>query len=389
MAPGASAVLDIISRQMESTCMNLRPSSGICFMMSSEPKIGSRYCHVAWHVSQLSSMSCSVCRVSSHTPDLCSKGLMKGLARMLWILTIWSSRIIWMSSKPTSVYVPVSLYALAWNSTPSQSTTILSSAFSRLFSFDALVLTFCTSSSLSMIFRFIRSLTLKVKAGSALNDAPTISKIISQWRSFRAGLASSSTSGSSCLKLSISSLRRSTTRSSLFWRPILYASMVLRSTSARMDSTSSSFTLPSVHTTTFCWKVASVVHTARRSRHTFSVITRLDKSSTGSLNSCWYLWNVSPCVRILAMLSCTLSSSSTTVGGSMSGSTKDGAVCRLTCVCMRSSFRVARPLISVLIMFCWRSSMYSFAASMPSKYVCTLSVNESSLTSSCVGTLTL
>jgi hypothetical protein len=43
------------------TLENFAPSSGICLMMSAELKIGSRYSHVAWHVSHWSNMSC-VCK---------------------------------------------------------------------------------------------------------------------------------------------------------------------------------------------------------------------------------------------------------------------------------------------------------------------------------------
>lgn len=40
-------------------CANFSPSSGICFKMSGLLKMGSRYCQVDWHSSQLSSRSCS------------------------------------------------------------------------------------------------------------------------------------------------------------------------------------------------------------------------------------------------------------------------------------------------------------------------------------------
>ena len=46
MHSGFWLVLRITSRQMASTVLNMAPSSGSCCTMSSEPKMGSRYCHV-------------------------------------------------------------------------------------------------------------------------------------------------------------------------------------------------------------------------------------------------------------------------------------------------------------------------------------------------------
>lgn len=78
--------------------------------MSGDEKIGSRYCHVAWHDSQLSKMSCSRRSSASHSAAAASSALMNGDARMDSVLTKWSSSSIWISSTPPTTNVPVSLY---------------------------------------------------------------------------------------------------------------------------------------------------------------------------------------------------------------------------------------------------------------------------------------
>ena len=74
-----------VDKQQDSlahACRNLSPSSGICFMMSGEVKMGSKYCQVAWQASQLSTTSCSLFSVSSHSSASFSRGPMKGDALM-------------------------------------------------------------------------------------------------------------------------------------------------------------------------------------------------------------------------------------------------------------------------------------------------------------------
>ena len=106
---GFSWVLAISSLHMMSTSWNLLPSSGICFTMSSELKMGSRYSQVCWHLSQLSIRSCSVCIIVSRSLTWSLKGLAKGEALIAWIFTIWSSRMAWMSSVEARMKVPESL----------------------------------------------------------------------------------------------------------------------------------------------------------------------------------------------------------------------------------------------------------------------------------------
>lgn len=55
--------------------------------------MGSRYCQVAWQASQLSTTSCSLFSVSSHSSASFSRGPMKGDALMDCVFTIWSSRM--------------------------------------------------------------------------------------------------------------------------------------------------------------------------------------------------------------------------------------------------------------------------------------------------------
>lgn len=57
---------DMSDFQYPSTRANFLPSSGICAMMSSELKMGSRYSQVAWHFSQASRISCMRSSFSSH-----------------------------------------------------------------------------------------------------------------------------------------------------------------------------------------------------------------------------------------------------------------------------------------------------------------------------------
>mmetsp|Transcript_62800 Transcript_62800/g.198892 ORF Transcript_62800/g.198892 Transcript_62800/m.198892 type:complete len:287 (-) Transcript_62800:2989-3849(-) len=154
---GASEVRVMMSRHWLSTSWNFWPSSGICLRMSALEKMGSRYSHVLWHLSQLSSMSCRVVMACSHSV-LCSlKGLAKGEAFMLCTLTIWSSRMVWISSVPPRMKVPVSLYGRHPKTMPSHSDTIFSRLLRREYSLEAVVPMFSTASSLSMTPRRMRS----------------------------------------------------------------------------------------------------------------------------------------------------------------------------------------------------------------------------------------
>mmetsp|Transcript_62799 Transcript_62799/g.198888 ORF Transcript_62799/g.198888 Transcript_62799/m.198888 type:complete len:424 (-) Transcript_62799:2007-3278(-) len=297
-APGALAAFSIMSLHTWSTSWNFWPSSGICFMMSSEEKMGSRYCHVAWHVSQLSRRSCRVCMLSSHPAACSSNGLMNGEARMDWIFTIWSSRIAWMSSTPPRMYVPVSLYSMHRNSTPSQSVTIFSRAFSSEYSLEAFPESAWIRSKWSITPRVIRSETEKSSVG--LCCQLRISKMASQCRSLSAGLASSSTSGITSLNWSMASLRRSTTPSFWLTLPILYALVEKVSTSAVMCATSRFTTGPCSHSWVLAFQSLSAFQSACRLSHSFSVRVRLPKSSLVMLKRSWYPWYVSARRRSVA-----------------------------------------------------------------------------------------
>lgn len=104
----------------DKTWRNLWPSSGIWFMMSGEVKMGSKYCQVAWQASQLSTTSCSLFSVSSHSSASFSRGPMKGDALIDCVFTIWSSRmacitcIVRVNQRLLSPLLPEKLGICAW-----------------------------------------------------------------------------------------------------------------------------------------------------------------------------------------------------------------------------------------------------------------------------------
>ncbi len=130
-------VMAIMSRQCPSTMLNLRPSSGICAMISSEPKIGSRYNQVAWTFSHSSRISWIICRRLLHSRASASKGLMYGEPNIVSALIKWSSNSSWISSTEDKILTPVSLYATRSNTIPAQSSFILPIAFSIEYSLAA------------------------------------------------------------------------------------------------------------------------------------------------------------------------------------------------------------------------------------------------------------
>ena len=140
----------MMSRHSLSTWRNFSPSSGICLTMSSDEKMGSRYSHVCWHLSQLSSSSCRVLRVALHALASSSKGFTNGLAHMPCALTIWSSSSACTSSVPTQGERPRVLVRHAPNSRPSHSLVIFLSVWDSEYSFDACAPTFSSCSSMSM-----------------------------------------------------------------------------------------------------------------------------------------------------------------------------------------------------------------------------------------------
>ncbi len=54
---GSSLTAAMMVRQAASISRKALPSTGICFMISSAPKMGSRYSHLPWHLSHSSRIS--------------------------------------------------------------------------------------------------------------------------------------------------------------------------------------------------------------------------------------------------------------------------------------------------------------------------------------------
>ena len=132
-----------------------------------------------------------------------SNGLMKGLPFIVCVLTMWSSRIVWMSSTEDKIVKPVSLYLLVLNSTGSQSSCIFRKAFSsensyrsadaatRIAAFDALTFDApaLTCSNCSMNGSKPSCNTFfSVVPVSGLRFRWKILDILSQWRSRIPGL---------------------------------------------------------------------------------------------------------------------------------------------------------------------------------------------------------
>ncbi len=106
---GFSAVSAMTLRYSLSTTANRRPSVGICRMMSSLEKMGSRYSHVRCTASHSSTTACTATRVRSHRRASSACGLTKGEPSMVCVLTMWSSSTVFTSSTPRTTCVPVAL----------------------------------------------------------------------------------------------------------------------------------------------------------------------------------------------------------------------------------------------------------------------------------------
>mmetsp|Transcript_13745 Transcript_13745/g.31865 ORF Transcript_13745/g.31865 Transcript_13745/m.31865 type:complete len:305 (-) Transcript_13745:1763-2677(-) len=139
---GLATVIFIVSLNVRSTWSKRSASAGICFLMSSLLKMGSRYSHCACTLSQMSMTSWVTRRNFSQSLARTSKGLMNGDAIMVWVLTMWSSSSISISSTqfPLRMCVPLSRYGGVSNFMGSHSEYILSRVFSRLHSLLALSL---------------------------------------------------------------------------------------------------------------------------------------------------------------------------------------------------------------------------------------------------------
>ena len=112
---------------------------------------------------------------------------------MDWVLTIWSSRIIWMSSMPFRICVPVSRQSMYSKATPIHSPCILSRVRSRLYS----LLAYSLTSSMAWMCLGSSSCRarLRLKLSSAFTAKPMALPILSQCRSRRPGFRSATISG--------------------------------------------------------------------------------------------------------------------------------------------------------------------------------------------------
>ena len=136
----------LLSRHMPSCFLKSLPSSGIWRIMSSEPKMGSRYCHTPCTLSQMSIRSWMSTSLFDQLRARSSNGLIAGEPCIVCDLTMWSSSSACTSSEPDMMNVPVSRYSFIEYSSGCQSLSILSSAFSSENSLEALP---ATSSSTS------------------------------------------------------------------------------------------------------------------------------------------------------------------------------------------------------------------------------------------------
>mmetsp|Transcript_11854 Transcript_11854/g.45913 ORF Transcript_11854/g.45913 Transcript_11854/m.45913 type:complete len:595 (+) Transcript_11854:200-1984(+) len=215
-ALGAAWTTSMIRRHVVSIVLNAAASVGICFPISSLLKMGSRYSHLAWHLSHWSTMLCSRSSRVPHGPTRSAKGLANGDAPIAVTFTIWSSSTACTSSThaPSRIDVPVSFQGLNRKSNPSQSATILSSAFSIVYSLDATSLTsasfaVCSFTPLSIRrWSDVNSSFFSSKLGIAM-----ISVIFSQCLVRRPGLQTAWTMGSISLNFSSFSAVASATAS--------------------------------------------------------------------------------------------------------------------------------------------------------------------------------
>mmetsp|Transcript_13479 Transcript_13479/g.52987 ORF Transcript_13479/g.52987 Transcript_13479/m.52987 type:complete len:237 (+) Transcript_13479:954-1664(+) len=221
-------------------------------MMSSEPKMGSRYCHDLCTSSHSSSTSLTMRRVFSHVSISSANGALYGLNDMACVMTIWSSSICACSSSIRITYVPVSLYSFTSRAIPSHSPCIFSSAVSMPYSLPATSQTATISSSLS--FTPISIAAPKVNSGSVAGISKPISTLIfSQCLSRMPGDRMASANGTYTLKASISCLIVSQfLAQSGSWRwlkafPILNITLNAAVTSRSAPSASNSTKAPSLH----------------------------------------------------------------------------------------------------------------------------------------------
>ena len=106
MKTGSSSVAFIVARQSLSTSLKRRASVDSWRMMSSEPKMGSRYIQTRWHAIHSSMSACAYLSWLSQALASSSMALMNMDPHMVWVLTKWSSSKAMISSMPPTMDVP-------------------------------------------------------------------------------------------------------------------------------------------------------------------------------------------------------------------------------------------------------------------------------------------
>mmetsp|Transcript_4869 Transcript_4869/g.12363 ORF Transcript_4869/g.12363 Transcript_4869/m.12363 type:complete len:244 (-) Transcript_4869:1808-2539(-) len=240
------------------------------------------------------------------------------------------------------------------NSSPSQSTCIFSSVLLSEYSLLAVAPMLSTCSSLSMMPMLIMADTENASLPPC--GLPSTLKMPSQCRGSSAGLATSCSSGRYCLKASISSRSRITTWSSRRCLSILYAPVPASSTAVFTSSSCKLCTAPDIHSLVEVSNSCKALQVSFFVANSFMPVARLLKSSTGILNSAWYLRNRSPFSWWLVMRRCTLSSSMSTAAGSAARSTKESLFSSAIMASSASSNSVM-PFFMELIISALRLSM--------------------------------
>mmetsp|Transcript_7062 Transcript_7062/g.26751 ORF Transcript_7062/g.26751 Transcript_7062/m.26751 type:complete len:220 (+) Transcript_7062:1338-1997(+) len=135
--PGVLFARKSVFRHVRSTAAKRLPSSGSCSMISSLPKMGSKYIHARWNTSHSSSTSLVIPKVRSHSRIFASNGFLNGENDIACVITMWSSSACVIASSTRITQVSVSRYSTTSSTIPSHSETILSIACSMAYSFPA------------------------------------------------------------------------------------------------------------------------------------------------------------------------------------------------------------------------------------------------------------
>ena len=109
MKTGSSSVAFIVDRHNLSTSLNLLASVGNWRMMSSDPKMGSRYIQTRCMAIHSSTKFWAYLSCASQPRASPSMALMYMDPHMVCVFTMWSSSRAIISSIPPTIDVPVSL----------------------------------------------------------------------------------------------------------------------------------------------------------------------------------------------------------------------------------------------------------------------------------------